>query len=217
MNQPDESLIGQLLDQAKTDDEGINRLLDASRSYMILLARVQMRGRNQVRNDASDIVQESLKDAFEDFSRFHGQTPAEWFAWLRQVMRNNLVDMARKERAVKRNEAREVRFTNESKPEHGLRSSQLADASETPSQLALRKEREVILAEALETLEPDYRDVILYRNLQRLSFNEVAERMHRSRPSVQMLWMRAIKKLQGALSKLHDSSLGWIHPSERPS
>jgi DNA-directed RNA polymerase specialized sigma24 family protein len=32
-----------------------------------------------------------------------------------------------------------------------------------------------------------------------LPFNEVAQRMGRSRPAVQMLWMRAIKKLQHVL------------------
>jgi RNA polymerase sigma-70 factor, ECF subfamily len=41
--------------------------------------------------------------------------------------------------------------------------------------------------------------VIVLRNLERLPFNEVAERMERSRPAVQMLWMRAIKKLQEAM------------------
>jgi len=49
---------------------------------------------------------------------------------------------------------------------------------------------------ALSELSTDYQEVILLRNLQRLSFNEVAKRMDRSRPAVQMLWMRAIKKLQ---------------------
>jgi DNA-directed RNA polymerase specialized sigma24 family protein len=35
--------------------------------------------------------------------------------------------------------------------------------------------------------------------LQRLPFNEVAERMGRSRAAVQMLWMRAIQRLQELL------------------
>ena len=48
-------------------------------------------------------------------------------------------------------------------------------------------------------LPADYQEVIVLRNLQRLPFNEVAERMERSRPAVQMLWMRAIKKLQEAM------------------
>jgi DNA-directed RNA polymerase specialized sigma24 family protein len=34
------------------------------------------------------------------------------------------------------------------------------------------------------------------RNLERLPFDVVAERMGRSRPAVQMLWARAIKRLQ---------------------
>ena len=43
--------------------------------------------------------------------------------------------------------------------------------------------------------------MILLRNLQRLPFNEVAERMNRSRPAVQMLWLRAIRKLQESLAQ----------------
>ena len=49
---------------------------------------------------------------------------------------------------------------------------------------------------ALAELSPDYQEVILLRNLERLPFDEVAQRMGRSRPAVQMLWMRAIRKLR---------------------
>ena len=48
-------------------------------------------------------------------------------------------------------------------------------------------------------MPPDYQEVIVLRNLERLPFNEVAERMERSRPAVQMLWMRAVRKLQEAM------------------
>ena len=50
-------------------------------------------------------------------------------------------------------------------------------------------------------MPPDYQEVIMLRNLQRLPFNEVAQRMERSRPAVQMLWMRAIRRLQEALEE----------------
>ena len=33
-----------------------------------------------------------------------------------------------------------------------------------------------------------------------MPFNEIAERMGRSRPAVQMLWMRALKKLEENLA-----------------
>jgi len=49
-------------------------------------------------------------------------------------------------------------------------------------------------------LPPDYQEVILLRNLERLPFDEVAHRMDRSRPAAQMLWMRAMRKLREALA-----------------
>ncbi len=52
------------------------------------------------------------------------------------------------------------------------------------------------MANAISTLAPDYQQVIILRNLQRLSFNEVAQDMDRSRSAVQMLWMRALKQLK---------------------
>src|SRR5947199_97227 len=67
---------------------------------------------------------------------------------------------------------------------------------DTPSQELIRKERELQVADALARLSDDHRTVIILRNLQRLPFDEVARRMGRSRPATQMLWMRAVRKLQ---------------------
>ena len=69
----------------------------------------------------------------------------------------------------------------------------------TPSQEFLKLDNALRVTAALAELPPDYQEVIALRNLHRLSFNEVAEQMGRSRPAVQMLWMRAIKKLQQVL------------------
>jgi RNA polymerase sigma-70 factor (ECF subfamily) len=63
----------------------------------------------------------------------------------------------------------------------------------------VRREQEIEVSEALATLPEAYQEVIVLRNLQRLPFDEVAERMGRSRPATQMLWMRALKKLQAQL------------------
>jgi RNA polymerase sigma-70 factor (ECF subfamily) len=63
----------------------------------------------------------------------------------------------------------------------------------------VRREQEIQISEALATLPDSYQQVIALRNLQRLPFDEVAERMGRSRPATQMLWMRALKKLQAQM------------------
>ena len=71
----------------------------------------------------------------------------------------------------------------------------------TPSQQLALIDEQLRVTAALAELAPDYQEVIVLRNLERLPFAEVAERMGRSRPAVQMLWMRAIRRLQEMLGE----------------
>ncbi|MEE3366723.1 MAG: sigma-70 family RNA polymerase sigma factor, partial [Planctomycetota bacterium] len=86
-------------------------------------------------------------------------------------------------------------------PRHGSSLFRIdpSDPADTPSQMVLQQENEIQLAEAVSRLDEDYQEVILLRTVQRLSFNEVADRMDRSRPAVQMLWLRALRKLKDLL------------------
>ena len=52
---------------------------------------------------------------------------------------------------------------------------------------------------ALATLPSDYQEVIVLRNLEGLSHEQVAERMGRSLGAVRMLWLRALAALRGAM------------------
>ena len=52
------------------------------------------------------------------------------------------------------------------------------------------------MADQLAKLRPEYRDVIVLRNLQGLSFNEIAERLERRPGTVRMLWLRAMDKFR---------------------
>ena len=54
----------------------------------------------------------------------------------------------------------------------------------------------VLLAEALSRLPEDYREVIVLRNLEGLSHEDVAARMGRAVGAVRMLWMRALARLR---------------------
>ncbi len=59
-----------------------------------------------------------------------------------------------------------------------------------------QRENAVEFANQLAALKPHYRDVIIMRNLQGLSFDEIAERMDRNPGAVRMLWLRAVEKLR---------------------
>ncbi len=181
------------------DAECREQLFALCRTYLGFVARSQIETWLRRKVDASDLVQETMLEAARDFQRFDGRTEQQWLAWLRKILNHNAADFVRRYRgAAKRNVGREVPFRDpaDSRPRGA---PEPAAEEPTPSQEFLQLDTELRVTAALGGLPADYQEVILLRNLQRLSFNEVAARMGRSRPAVQMLWMRAIRKLQEAL------------------
>jgi RNA polymerase sigma-70 factor (ECF subfamily) len=69
----------------------------------------------------------------------------------------------------------------------------------SPSQQATRREESMLLAAALGELPEDYREVLVLRHLEGLTFPEVARRMGRSLDSVEKLWLRALARLRQVL------------------
>jgi RNA polymerase sigma-70 factor (ECF subfamily) len=66
----------------------------------------------------------------------------------------------------------------------------------TPSQQMARQELRVMFADTLAQLPEEYREVIVLRHFEELSFADVADRMHRSIDSVQKLWVRGLARLR---------------------
>ena len=188
-----------LLQRARQEPRELERLFSECRNYLNVLARAQVEKRLQSKVDASDLVQQTLLEAYRDFRNFRGGTEAEWLAWLRRILSHNAANFIRHWQMTGKRQARKEvplgpgdsngapRFDP---PAHG----------ESPSQELLRKERELLVADAVAQLPPDYQEVINLRNLQQLPFQDVADRMGRSRPAVQMLWLRALNQLQQILA-----------------
>ena len=184
--------------------ESLGRLLQTYANYIKLVAAAQVGARLQVRVSPSDIVQETFLQAHRTFDQFRGRTEAEFLAWLQRILASQLTHLYEKHMlAEKRDVRREV-----SLHEVGARlerstarlASVLADDAPSPSSRAMQHERAVMLADELAELPPDYRQVLLLRNLEGMSFAEVAERMQRSAGAVRMLWLRAVDKLRQQLA-----------------
>lgn len=196
------STISQLIERARRGDVACReRLFDACRSYVGIVARAQVESWLRTKVDASDLVQETLLEAYRDFDRFQGCTEQEWLGWLRRILSHNAADFVRRYRGTdKRQARREVPFADPGDSQ-ARGAPEPAAVDPTPSQEFVKLEAELRLAAALAQLSDDYQEVIALRNLQRLPFEEVAQRMGRSRPAVQMLWMRAIRQLQELLAE----------------
>jgi RNA polymerase sigma-70 factor (ECF subfamily) len=185
-----------LIARAREGDRGaLDQLLDRARSYLQILARIHLDRRLRGKVDPSDVVQEVLLASFGAFASFRGTNEQALLRWLRRILSNELVDQMRRFQQVQK---RDVRMEVDSQlDESSWRLNQvLVDWDHDPSILAEDREQAMLLADALEQLPEHYRDVLVFRHLMGLSFQEVADRMGRTVDSVDKLWLRAIKALR---------------------
>jgi len=182
------------------NEQQLGRLLTLYRNYLTILATTQLDARLRRRVSPSDLVQEAMLGAYRDFPKFRGSSERELLAWLRQILINCLHHAYEAHiQAGRRDIRREVSLDdmNRALDRSVVRLAHvLADQGPSPSSPARERERAVAIADQLAKLRPDDRDVIVLRNLQGLSFEEVAERMGRKAGAVRMLWLRAIERFR---------------------
>ena len=178
----------QLLGHAQDGNpEHLGQLLENYRHYLHLLARLEIGRTLQAKLDASDLVQDTLLEANE----------TQFVCWLRQIMAASLANLLRRYLGTQGRDVRlERQLAVQLDQSSRLLDRGLIDPGSSPSQQASRREQAVLLADALARLPEDYREVIILRHLQGLSFAEVSSRMERSLDSVEKLWMRGLACLR---------------------
>ncbi|TWU25367.1 RNA polymerase sigma factor RpoE [Novipirellula galeiformis] len=182
------------------DRESLETLLPSYIGYLKVLSRTQLDKRIQHRVSPSDLVQETLLEAHRDFAKFQGTTIEEFTGWLRRILVHNLAQavgthMLAAKRDVRREQVIE-NFSGAIDRSHLRLSALLFDRRRTPASEADHQESLTRMANALETLPSDYRQVIVLRHLDGLPFRLVAERMQRTPGAARMLWLRAIEQLR---------------------
>jgi len=174
--------------------------LERYRSWLGLLARLQVGPRFRTKFDPSDIVQQTLLEAVRDWPKFRGETGAELAAWLRQILAHVLLhEMRRFGAGGGRDIGREVSLEQALAESSRRLTEALRSPESSPSERAGSHELELRLADALSRLPADYAEVILLRNVESLPHEEVARRMGRGTGAVRMLWVRALARLRQEL------------------
>jgi RNA polymerase sigma-70 factor (ECF subfamily) len=182
------------------DRNSLGDLLTHYRRYLLLLATTQIERRLQPRVSPSDVVQETMLKAHLHFAQFHGESEKELLAWLRQILLSSLARFAERYiQAAKRDIRREVPVDPRGASVAGSTSRfgpKLPAGGPSPSGWAQNREESILLARRLAQLPPRYREVLVLRNIQGLSFEQVAIHLNRSPGATRMLWLRAIEKLR---------------------
>jgi RNA polymerase sigma-70 factor (ECF subfamily) len=174
--------------------EALGALLEPCRAYLLWIARRELDPNLHAKGSASDLVQETFLEAQRDFGRFHGQSETELRAWLRLLLLHNLRDFSKRYQDTgKRALVREVSM------DRGSLAARFADGASSPCTKAVQQEEEHTVRQALERLPEDYRQVLLLRYEQGLSFEEIGEAMGRSANAARKLWLRALEHVEQEL------------------
>lgn len=185
-------------------NDAMGRLMQMCRQYLLHVANDELESDLQAKMAASDLVQETFLEAQRDFPRFRGETEAELLAWLRRILLHNLANQRRRYRDVdKRRIASEVPIDADSSGADVA--GFLAAITPSPSQRAIEHEEVEALEHAIEQLPEDYRQVIVLRQRERRSFEDIGRTMGRSADAARMLWSRAIERLASQLGPRHES------------
>jgi RNA polymerase sigma-70 factor, ECF subfamily len=138
-------------------------------------------------HDAEDIVQDAYLRALRYFDGYRGEGEASARAWLLAIVRNT----AHTSRRRRRVDALTTEF-DETEHSHAAVNDQAEGAQE-------RRDAKETLTRALDRLAPEFREVIVLRELQGLSYKEISEVAGVPVGTVMSRLSRARARLQEAL------------------
>lgn len=177
----------QLVEQSSSGDrEAFRGLVDRYQGKLLRLVTQLVRSRE----DAEDIVQESFVKAYLSIDSFRGQS--SFYTWLYRIAFNMAIDFKRKV----------SRRGGDSAPLEDVDTTKniyTVQTIESPSDVVSRKEQAELISKALHELSEEHRTVIVLREIDGLSYEEIAKVMGISKGTVMSRLHYARKKMQTAL------------------
>lgn len=177
------------------DELQIEETFEKVRPYLRLLAQTNLGERLKQKVDASDVVQQTLLKAHQDRDQFKGDSEPQLVAWLKQILRNRLIDMARHWKGQKRDLNRDVNLQQKVDDSFQRVDDWLAMSQTSPSMEAQGNEMLLLLSAAVEKLPDDLRDVVVMHHLQGMKLVEISKAVGCDETTVGRRLFRGVKQL----------------------
>ena len=143
-------------------------------------------------DDAADLTQEAFLNAWRGLASFHGQS--SFSTWLYRLTSNVCIDFLRRE---KRRTALSMTVEED---EEG-RQAEVPDHRFSPEQELERRELRRTVQQGLAALSPEHRRVLVLRELEGLSYQEIAQCLELEEGTVKSRIARARIALKEYLQK----------------
>ena len=198
---PNQDETIELLNGAQHGDrDAVNRLLDRHRESLNRMVQCRLNQGVGRRVDASDVVQDALVTASRRLADYLQSPTIPFHAWLRQLARDRLADVYRRELAAKRDVAREqtVDYVDRSSLDP---LAQAHDNQLTPAAMLLKNEIAERFQIAVNQLGDEGREIVLMRHAEQLTNSQAAEVLGLTEPAASMRYLRALRQLKSLLGE----------------
>jgi RNA polymerase sigma-70 factor (ECF subfamily) len=203
----DSSEIDELLRRAgEGDAKALAELFDRYRERLRQMVRLRLDRRLYGRLDPSDVLQEAYLDLAKRFPEYTAKPALPFFLWLRWLTGQRLIDLHRQHLGTKMRDAgQEVSLYRGALPQASSESlaAQLLGKLTSPSRAAVRVETQIRVQEAINSMNPMDREVLVLRHFEMLSNKETAEVLGISKKAASNRYVRALERLKEILSFLH--------------
>ncbi|MBV9947020.1 MAG: sigma-70 family RNA polymerase sigma factor [Myxococcales bacterium] len=158
-------------------------------------------------NDARELVQDAFLRAYKSLPTFQGGS--SFFTWLYRIVTNLGIDLIRKpgRQTAELGEGREAQLDSDEPGDADFPLLGRLDGTD-PSDVVRRREIAARLREALDALPPYHRAVIVMREIDGLSYEEMAQAMGVSKGTIMSRLFHARQKLQRALADCYREQIG---------
>ena len=180
----------ELVRAARSGDQSAFAQLVKDHQTMVYSLAYRMTGNPE---DAADLTQEDFLNAWRGLSGFDGRSSLA--TWLYRLTSNACIDFLRKE---KRHAALSMTLEDE---EDDQRQADLPDDRYSPQRELERKEAQEAVRQGLAALSPEHREVLILRELEGLSYTEIAQALELEEGTVKSRIARARLALRDFLIK----------------
>jgi RNA polymerase sigma-70 factor (ECF subfamily) len=188
----------------KGDQAAFRRLVERHQRRAFAIAMGLVRDEN----DARELVQDAFLRVYRSLNSFQGGS--SFFTWLYRIVTNLAIDLMRKP-GRRDTELHEAQAAADEPTEFPLVSR--IDGAD-PLDVIRRREIAVRIQAALDALPPYHRGVILMREVEGMSYEEMAEAMGVSKGTIMSRLFHARQKLQRALADCYAEEQGLIDVDE---
>lgn len=153
----------------------------------------------QNEQDAWDLAQEAFLKAWKALPRFKGD--ASFYTWIYRIAHNSSYDFLRKKKMVSDGEFQDEKRNSIAAGAQAVPQNQLQ-----PDQALKNAELGKRIEQALALLSPEHRTVVMLREIEGLTYEEIAQVMESTTGTVMSRLFYARKKLQELLKDAYETA-----------